>query len=225
MPVFSAAVQPAILLKIRSEIGGDTDFLVGKNGYSMLNRKNKSVLYMHAPDWNVYYANLQNKVYCQCKPEDWRAGPGVLSALLRPSSPTSLRLTTSKPAKLKGLACLEFKMETKEASRGNDRTWKQLLPKEGTIWLYPQDGFPRQAFLVAAGMLALPNGPGFPLAMKFTRYDNLQCEEVRLYGFEKKMAEEAEFAPPKGFKQVKDQAAVMNKGVESKDFADFLQEK
>jgi hypothetical protein len=224
-PAFAAIKTPAVLLKEHSEMQGDVDILVGKTGFSMLFRKSKMALIMGAPQWNVVYANLSNKRYYQCKPTEWKVGPAVFSAMFRPSSPTSLRLTTSKKTKHKGLPCEVFKMETREASRGTDKTWKRLMPKDGSIWLYPQAGFPRPAYLMVSNLLAIPSGPGIPVAMEFSRYDGDKINELILYGFENKQTDDTEFAVPKGFTRVKDQASVLNKAVESKDFADFLDEK
>lgn len=217
--------QPAVFLKEHSEMQGDVDFLVGKNGFSLVFRNAKMALYMQAPLWHVVYANLKSKVYCDCRPENWKGNPSVLSALVRPSSPTSLRLTGFKQTNYMGLPCQIHSMETKEASRGTDRVWKRLLPKEGKIWLYPQQGFPRQAYQMAANLLALPCGPGIPIAMEFSKFDGQTTRELRLYGFENRQVTIDEFAPPRGFKKVADQAAVLNNTVESKDFADFLDEK
>lgn len=116
-------------------------------------------------------------------------------------------------------------MESREASRGNDKTWKRLMPKDGRIWLYPQAGFPRQAYQMVANMLAIPQGPGIPLSMEFTRCDGDRLTEIRLYGHERKQVDGSEFLAPKGFQRVMTQADVLNKGVESKDFAEFLNEK
>ena len=219
------SLESAVLLKQHSEMQGDVDILIGKSGFSMLFRKSHMALFMCAPHWNVVYANLPSKLYYECKPNDWKVGPAVFSAMFRPSSPTSLRLTTSKKTKHKGLACEVFNMETREASRGTDKVWKRLMPKDGSIWLFPKTEFPRPAYQMAANLLAIPNGPGIPVAMQFSRFDGEKLNELILYGFENKQVDASEFAPPKGFIKVKDQASVLNKAVESKDFADFLDEK
>lgn len=225
-PGFAATKTAAVLLKEHSEMQGDVDILIGKTGFNMTLRKSKMALIMSAPHWNVVYANLASKRFYQCKPTEWKVGPAVFSALCRPSSPTSLLLTnTSRKTKHKGLPCEVFTMETREASRGTDKTWKRLMPKDGTIWLYPQAGFPRQAYLMAANLLAIPSGPGIPVAMEFFKYSGQKTNELVLYGFENKQVDQSEFAVPKGFTKVPDQAAVLNKAVESKDFADFLDEK
>ncbi len=52
-------------------------------------------------------------------------------------------------------------METREASRGTDKTWKRLMPKDGSIWLYPQAGFPRPAYLMVSNLLPFPAVPEF----------------------------------------------------------------
>ncbi len=225
-PAFAATKTAAVLLKEHSEMQGDVDILIAKTGFSMLFRKSKMALIMGAPHWNVVYANLASKRFYECKPTEWKVGPAVFSALCRPSSPTSLLLTnTSRKTKHKGLPCEVFTMETREASRGTDKTWKRLMPKDGTIWLYPQPGFPRQAYLMAANMLAIPSGPGIPVAMEFFKYSGQKTNELVLYGFENKQVDQSEFAVPKGFTRVPDQGSVLNKAVESKDFADFLDEK
>ncbi len=218
-------LEAAVFLKEHSEMQGDVDILVGKSGFSMLFRKSRMAIFMGAPHWNVVYANLQSKRYYECKPNEWKVGPAVFSALCRPSSPTSLRLTTSKKTEHKGLPCDVFSMESREASRGTDKTWKRLMPKDGSIWLYQQAGFPRQAYLIAANLLAIPNGPGIPVAMEFSNFDGKKTNELILYGFEKRQVDASQFAAPKGFAKMKDQAEVLNKAVESKDFADFLDEK
>jgi len=224
-PAFAATKAPAVLLKEHSEMQGDVDILVGRTGFNMLFRKSQMSLIMGAPHWNIVYANLASKRYYECKPSEWKVGPAVFSAMFRPSSPTSLRLTTSKKTKHKGLSCEVFGMESREASRGTDKVWKRLMPKDGSIWLYIQPGFPREAYRMVANMLALPSGPGIPVAMTFYRYDGEKINELILYGFENKQVDAAEFAPPRGFTRVKDQASVLNKAVESKDFAEFLDEK
>lgn len=180
---------------------------------------------MSSPNWDVVYANMQSKRYFQCRPEQWKVGPASFSAMFRPSSPTSLRLTTSRKTTLNGLPCDVHEMESREANRGNDKTWKRLMPKDGRIWLYPQAGFPRQAYQMVANMLAIPQGPGIPLSMEFRRCDGDRLTEIRLYGYERKQVDGSEFLAPKGFQRVMTQADVLNKGVESKDFADFLNEK
>jgi hypothetical protein len=180
---------------------------------------------MGAPHWNVVYANLTSKRYYECRPNEWKVGPAVFSAMFRPSSPTSLRLTTSQKTKHKGLPCEVFAMESREASRGTDKTWKRLMPKDGSIWLYSQAGFPREAYSMAANLLAIPSGPGIPVAMTFSRFDGEKLNELILYGFENKQVDRSEFAAPKGFTKVKDQASVLNKAVESKDFVDFMDER
>lgn len=202
----------------------DVDFLVARNGFSLTFRKTRMALYMQAPLWQITYANLGEKVYFTCPVEKWKGSPAVFSALVRPSSPTSLRLTTAKQTSYKGLTCTVHNMETSEASRGTDRTWKKLLPKKGEIWLYQKEKFPRQAYQAIANLLALPPGPGIPVAMTYFRHDDVPVHELTLYGFEKRQIADADLAPPKGFKKVSDQMSVMNKRIESKDFAEFLDE-
>ncbi len=201
---------------------GDVDILVGKTGFNMFFRKSKMALIMGAPEWNVIYANMETKRYFQCKPGEWKVGPAVFSAMFRPSSPTSLRLTTSKKTKLKGLPCEEFAMETREASRGTDKTWKRLMAKEGTIWIYRHTNFPHQIYPLVANLLAIPRAPGFPAAMEFSRFDGRKFHELVLLGFENKLVAETEFFAPKGFTRVSDQGSALNKGIESKDLMDFL---
>lgn len=227
MPILATAkaLEPAILLKQHSEMQGDVDILIGKSGFRMIFRKSRMTLSMGAPHWNVVYANLASKRYYECKPNEWKVGPAVFSALFRPSSPTSLRLTTSKKTTHKGLTCEVFDMESREASRGTDKKWKRLMPKDGSIWLYPQPGFPREAYSMAANLLAIPSGPGIPVAMTFSKFDGKRLNELILYGFENKQVNGTEFAPPRGFTKVKDQAAALNKAVESKDFVEFMDEK
>jgi hypothetical protein len=225
LPADAKQLEPAVFLKEHSEMMGDVDILVGKSGVNMFFRKSSIALIMGAPDWEVIYANMQTKRYYQCKTEEWKVGPAVFSAMFRPSSPTSLRLTTKKNTALKGFPCEVHEMETREASRGTDKTWKRLLPKDGRIWLYPRPGFPRQAYQMVANLLAVPQGPGIPLAMEFSRFDGETLKEISLYGFEKRQSDGSEFTAPKGFRRVRTQAEVLNKGVESRDFADFLDEK
>ena len=217
--------QPAVFLKEHSQMYDDVDFLVAKNGFAMTFRKTRMALYMQAPLWQITYANLKEKVYFTCPAEKWKGSPAVFSALVRPSSPTSLRLTTSQKTNYKGLDCTVFKMETQEASRGTDRTWKKLLPKHGEIWLFQKEKFPRQTYQAIANLLALPPAPGIPVAMKYFRTDEVPVQELTLYGFEKRLITDADLSPPQGFKRVSDQMAVFNKNVESKDFAEFLDEK
>jgi len=216
--------QPAVLLKEHSQMYDDVDILVAPNGFSMTFRKSKMALYMHAPAWQIVYANLAEKVYYTCPIEKWKGNPSVFSALVRPSSPTSLRLTTAKKTNHKGLECTVHKMENKEASRGSERTWKRLLPKDGEIWLYQKEKFPPLVYQTVANLLALPPGPGIPVAMNYRRMDNKPIHELLFYGFKKCSAGDEDLAPPKGFKRVYSQHAVLNKIVESKDFADFLDE-
>lgn len=204
---------------------GDVDILVGPAGFNMISRKSRLALIMGAPNWNVVYTNYASQRYYECKPSDWKVGPAVFSAMFRPSSPTSLRITTSKKTTYKGFPCQVFEMESREASRGNDRTWKRLMPKDGHIWLYTRYKFPHQAYQMLANMLAIPTGPGIPVAMEFSRFDGDKLNELRLYGFETKQVDGSEFAPPKGFQKVNGQSEVLNKAIESKDFADFLDEK
>lgn len=218
-------LQPAVLLKEHSGMQGDVDVLVGRTGVNVYFRKSGMALIMGSPNWDVIYANMQAKRYYQCRSDQWKVGPAVFSAMFRPSSPTSLRLTTSKKTTLKGLPCEVHQMETREASRGTDKTWKRLMPKDGRIWLYPQAGFPRQCYQMVANLLAIPQGPGIPVAMEFSKYDGEILKEISLYGFENKQSDGSEFIAPKGFQRVTSQADVLNKGVESKDFADFLNEK
>ncbi len=220
-----SAKQPAVFLKEHSEMQGDVDILIGKSGLNMLLRKSNTALIMSAPDWNVIYVNRQSKRYFQCKPDQWKMGPSVFSAMCRPSSPTSLRLTSSKKTNFRGLPCEVHSMETFEASRGTDKAWKRLLPKKGLIWLYPQARFSSQAYRMVANFLAIPAGPGIPVAMEFSRCDDDKVKEIVLYGFEKRLVEDSEFKAPKGFQQVMTQAEALDKSVESKDFADFLKEK
>jgi len=204
---------------------GDVDILVGNTGLNMFFRKSKMALIMSAPNWDVVYANMQSKLYFQCKPSEWKVGPAVFSAMFRPSSPTSLRLTKSRKTTIRGLPCEVHDMESREASRGTDKVWKRLMPKDGRIWLYSQSVFPRQAYQMVANQLAVPHGPGIPVAMEFSRYDGDLLTEISLYGFERKQVDGSEFLVPKGFRRVSTQADVLNKSVESKDFADFLNEK
>lgn len=217
--------QPAVFLKEHSQMYDDVDFLVTEKGFSMTIRKTRMALYMQAPLWHITYANLNEKVYFTCPPDKWKGSPAVFSALVRPSSPTSLRLTTSKKTKYKGLDCTLYKMETQEASRGTDRTWKKLLPKDGQIWVLQQKNYPLQTYQAIANLLALPPSPGIPVAMTYFRFDGVPVQELSLYGFEKRLVSDADLAPPQGFKKVSDQMAVFNKNVESKDFAEFLDEK
>lgn len=204
---------------------GDVDILAAKDGFKMTFRKSRMALSMRAPDWRVVYANLDTHLYYECKPEDWKVSPSVFSALVRPSSPTSLRLTTSKFGKIKGVDTMLFKMETKEQSRGSDKTWKRLMPKQGEIWLYRAPDYPRQALVMITNFLGLPYSPGVPVAMHFTRTDDVDIEELHLYGVENRQVTNLDFQPPKGFKRVNNQTEVLSKGFESKDFADFLNEK
>ena len=225
-PCFAAPpLQSAVLLKEHSEMQGDVDILVGQNGFNMLFRKSKMALIMAAPNWNVVYANMQSKRYYECKPGEWKVGPAVYSAMFRPSSPTSLRITSSKKTVHKGFPCDVFEMESREASRGTDKTWKRLMPKDGHIWLFTRYKFPHQVYQMVANLLALPTGPGIPVAMEFSRFDGDKLNELTLYGFESKQVDGSQFAPPKGFQRVRSQSEVLNKGVESKDFAEFLNEK
>jgi len=217
--------QPAVFLKEHSLMYDDVDILVAPNGFSMTFRKSRMALFMHGPDWQINYANLPQKLYYTCPVEKWKGSPAVFSALVRPSSPTSLRFTTSTKANHKGLDCFLHKLENKDNSRGSDRTWKRLLPKEGEIWMYQKEKFPPQAYQTVANLLALPPGPGIPVAMNYRRFDGVPVNELRLYGFEKRQSTDADLAPPKDFKRVYSQDAVLNKMVESKDFADFLDEK
>ncbi|MBC7999904.1 MAG: hypothetical protein IAF58_18255 [Leptolyngbya sp.] len=215
----------AVLLKQHSAMVGDVDVLVGDNGFSMSFRKMNLFITMQAPLWHITYCNTSRKIYYSCTPKQMKANPAVFSAMFRPSSPTSLRSSTSEKTIYKGLPCTKFRLVSQEAvAKASDKTWKRLMPKDGTSWVLARTHFPHEAYRLASNLMALPVSEGIPVAFTFQRYDNEVLHELALFGFEKKKLKGKEFDPPPGFALVTDQNKVFGKGVEEKDFAEFLKE-
>lgn len=215
----------AILLKQHSAMIGDVDVLVGENGFSMDFRKNNLFIAMQAPLWHITYCNTARKIYYSCTPKEMKANPAVFSAMFRPSSPTSLRAGATEKSSYKGLACSKIQLISQEAvAKSSDKTWKRLMPKDGILWALPRTHFPREAYQLASNLMAIPVANGIPVALTFHRYDNETLHELALFSFEKKKLKGKEFDAPPGFKLVTDQNKVFGKGVEEKDFAEFLKE-
>ncbi len=217
-------LEPSALhIKQTSQLTGNIEMLLSKNGLRLTMPDRQLAIVMTAPKWEVCFLNIKRKIYSQSPAAKWTFPAITVASYVRPGDPSGLKSIRSETATLQGLSCRKHTMKVPPGTNSDgEHSWQKLLIKEGELYCLADPSYPRHVAAAVARTVGSIPVDGIPLQFICVSNRNQKEEELVLHSQNRTILKAPDLQIPAGYKKVPTPMEVLNSTDNSEGFADFI---